>query len=95
MGSPAASAAQRAVLELCSPTCPTAPLITSSISAGSIPVRSTSSRIACACRSTGCTPESEPPGLPLPTGVRTASMITASLMIYDSPLNSLISVYAR
>jgi hypothetical protein len=31
-----------------------------------------------ASRSTGCQPDSAPPGLPLPTGVRTASTITAS-----------------
>jgi hypothetical protein len=74
-----ASAAYRVEFPLCSPTCPTTPPITSSISAGSSPgSRSTALRMAWACRSTGWTSAYAPPGLPLPTGVRTASTITTS-----------------
>src|ERR1700739_4558078 len=59
-----------------SPTCDTHPQTTSSTIAGSMPVRSTSSQRTTAERSAGCIPDSPP--LRLPTGVRTASTITAS-----------------
>jgi hypothetical protein len=65
-----------------SPTCVTAPAITSSIRAGSTPVRATTSRRLCASRSTGRTSCSAPPTLPLPTGVRTAPTMTASRSEY-------------
>jgi hypothetical protein len=56
----------------------TQPAITSSITRGSMPVRSTSAASGWASRSTGWTPARAPPGRPLPRGVRTASMMTAS-----------------
>src|SRR5215211_8082379 len=77
-GQPAVSAAVRPMSKVCSPTWPTQPQITSSISAGSTPERSTRLVRTCADRSAGCTPDSPP--LRLPTGVRTASTITASCM---------------
>jgi len=52
-GNPAASAALRATLMPCSPTCMTQPMITSSTSAGSTPLRSTTTRNTWAARSTG------------------------------------------
>src|SRR4051794_23533855 len=78
-GQPAASTAVRPMFSACSPACPTHPAITSSISAGSIPVRCARAPSTSASRSTGCTPERAPPGLPLPDAVRTTSTITASL----------------
>jgi len=55
-GSPAARAAKRVLLLLCCPTCPTTPPMTSSTSTGSRSgVRSSTARIAWACRSTGWT----------------------------------------
>src|SRR5215218_8672651 len=75
-GQPAVSAAVRAMSKVCSPTCDTQPQMTSSTSAGSSPARSTRAVSTCADRSAGCTPDSPP--LRLPTGVRTASTITAS-----------------
>src|ERR1700754_267816 len=65
-----------------SPTWGTAPVITSSIWTGSIPVRAISSRRLCASRSTGSTSWSAPPALPFPIGVRTAPTMTASLPAY-------------
>src|SRR5713226_1830701 len=76
-GHPAASSACRAMLPDCSPTCWAQPAMTSSIRAGSSPVRVTSASSVPASRSMGCTPASAPPSLPLPEGVRTASTITA------------------
>src|SRR5262245_38048481 len=77
-GNPAASRAFRPMLTPCSPTCDTHPMITSSTSAGSTSLRSTTARSTCAARSTGCHSLSIP--LRRPSGVRTASMITASVM---------------
>src|SRR4051794_13212022 len=54
--------------------------MTSSTSAGSRPVRSMSDCSVRASSPAGCSPASAPFALPLPTGVRTASMITASRM---------------
>src|SRR4029079_7466972 len=62
-----------------SPTCEPQPQITSSMAAGSTPVRSTRARSTRAERSTGWTSASAPPRLP--TGVRTASTITASRIV--------------
>ena len=58
----------------------THPPMTSSISTGSRADLSTSSRSTPASRSTGCTCDSIPPGLPRPLGVRTTSTMTASLI---------------
>src|SRR5688500_15465260 len=66
----------RATLRLSSPDWLAQPRMTSSMPAGSIPARSTSARTTVAARSSGRTPASAPPCLP--TGVRSASMITAS-----------------
>src|SRR5579862_1760237 len=74
-GKPAASAALRATLMPCSPTCMTQQMITSSTSAGSTSLRSTSAFSTCAARSTGCWSLSLP--LRRPRGVRRASTITA------------------
>ena len=74
-GQPAASTALRPTLSPCSPTCITQPITTSSTVPGSMPVRSTSAFRVSAARSTGCQSLSCP--LRLPSGVRTASMITA------------------
>ena len=52
-GRPADSQAFLAISKVCGPICETQPMITSSIAAGSTPVRSTSARRACAPRSTG------------------------------------------
>src|SRR6056297_224692 len=85
-GSPAASAALRATFALCPPTWLTHPQMTSSIASGSTPLRCTSASMAMADRSTGWMSESAPfPGLPIPTGVRTASTITASFMTAPFP----------
>ena len=81
-GKPAPSSALRAMLTAWSPTWVTAPAMTSSICTGSTPVRCTSSRRLCANRSAGSTPCSAPLALPLPTGVRTAPTMTASLSWY-------------
>src|SRR3954454_2368154 len=77
-GQPAASAALRAMLNVCSPTWLTQPQMTSSTTAGSMPERSTRDSSTCAERSTACTPDSPPPRLP--TGDRTAAQMTASRM---------------
>ena len=63
------------MLTPCSPTCITQPITTSSTTPGSMPVRSTSAFSVSAARSTGCQSLSLP--LRLPSGVRTASTITA------------------
>ena len=60
-GSPARSSAIRATSRLSSPAWFAQPRITSSISAGSIPERSTTARIAAAARSSGRTLASAPP----------------------------------
>src|SRR3954466_10016299 len=77
-GQPAASTAVRPMSMVCSPTWETQPQTTSSTTAGSMPERSASEVSTCADRLTGCTPDRPP--LRLPTGVRTASTITASRM---------------
>src|SRR4051794_7878946 len=82
-GQPAVSAAVRAMSKVCSPTCETQPQMTSSTTPGSTPARSTSALSTCADRSAVCTPDNPP--LRLPTGVRTASTITASRMSLTSP----------
>ena len=56
-GSFEASTALRATLRACSPTWLTQPMITSSISAGSMPVRSTSASRTLPARSAGCQPD--------------------------------------
>ena len=85
-GKPAASAAFRPTLKACSPTCETAPQMTSSTIAGSMPVRSTKPWSTIADRSTGWIPLSAPfSALPMPTGLRTAPTMTASRTIL-SPL---------
>src|SRR5215475_9609584 len=61
-----------------SPTCDTQPHTTSSTRSGSIPARSTNVLSTNADRSAACTVESPP--FRLPTGVRTASTMTASRM---------------
>src|SRR3982074_1883945 len=67
-----------------SPTWVTAPVMTSSICTGSIPVRATSSRRLCASRSTGRTSCNAPLALPFPIGVRTAPTMTASRPAYPA-----------
>ena len=74
-GQPAASTALRAMLTLCSPTCMTQPMTTSSTTAGSIPVRSASALRVSAARSTGCHSLRRP--LRRPRGVRIVSTMTA------------------
>src|ERR1700722_3551204 len=76
-GSPAESAAVRAILNACGPTWLTHPRMTSSTRAGSIPVRSTRARSAWAARSAAWTPDRPPPRRP--TGVRTAPTMNASV----------------
>jgi hypothetical protein len=74
-----ASTAPRAMLVACSPAWPTQPMITSSIRAGSTPVRATSSSSTWAARSAGCQPATRPPFLP--PAVRTAATIYACVML--------------
>ena len=59
--------------------------ITSSTSAGSTPARETRASSTVADRSPGCTLESDLPGLPTPTGVRTAPTMTASRLLTGTP----------
>src|SRR5690606_35970692 len=80
-GSFDASTALRAMLVDCSPAWPTQPMITSSISAGSAPLRSTSASSTCAARSAGCQPESRPPLRP--PAVRAAATMNASAMVFS------------
>ena len=74
IGSPARSAAMRPTLRLSSPAWLAAPRMTSSITAWSMPVRSTSAEITCAARSSGRTSFSAPPYRP--NGVRRPSTTT-------------------
>src|SRR5689334_4743795 len=83
-GKPALSNALRAMLTAWSPTCVTAPAMTSSTSAGSTPVRVTSSDRLWARRSTESTSCSAPLALPFPIGVRTAPTMTASRPTYPA-----------
>src|SRR5918993_1403474 len=82
-GQPAVRTAVRAMSNVCSPTWPTQPQMTSSTTPGSTPARSASALSTCADCSAGWTPESPP--LRPPTGVRTASTITASRMVLAPP----------
>src|SRR5580692_8252544 len=82
-GQPAASTAYRPILADWSPTWPTQPQITSSTTAGSMPVRCASARSTSADRSAACAVDSPPPRLP--TAVLTVSTTTASRVIYMSP----------
>src|SRR6478609_1396868 len=88
-GKPAARTALRPTLNACSPTCPTQPAITSSMSAGSSLLRATRPWSVKPRRSAGCQDFSMPSRRP--SGVRTASTITASLFIM---LLSLQTAYA-
>ncbi len=74
-GSPACSQAVRVTLFDCSPAWVTQPPATCSTSAGAMPARSISAVCTPPRISAACTPDSTPPRLP--TGVRTASTITA------------------
>ena len=74
-GKPAARTALRPMFTAWSPTWLRQPMITSSMSTGSMSLRATSAFSTSAARSAGCQPESFP--LRLPPGVRTASTITA------------------
>src|SRR5580700_465106 len=78
-GQPAASTALRPMLRDCSETCMTQPMITSSIRAGSRLFRSATALSASEARSTACQLRSFP--LRFPPGVRTASTITAVVMV--------------
>ncbi len=78
-GHPAASTALRPTLKACSPTWETQPMITSSTSAGSRLFRAAIAFKASAARSTACQFFNFP--LRLPPGVRTASTITAVVMV--------------
>ena len=78
-GQPAASTALRPMLRDCSETCMTQPMITSSIRAGSSWLRSASALRASEARSTARQLRSFP--LRFPPGVRTASTITAVVMV--------------
>ena len=60
-GSPASSSAIRATLRLSSPAWLAQPRMTSSMTAGSMPERSTTARITAAARSSGRTDASAPP----------------------------------
>src|SRR5436190_1042315 len=78
-GSPARSKAIRATLRLSSPAWFVQPRITSSMERGSIPERSTIALMVIAARSSARTLASEPPCLP--TGVRSAEQMYASLTV--------------
>src|SRR5437764_2926291 len=77
-GKPAASTALRPTFTPWAPTCMTQPMTTSSMTAGSMPLRSTSAFRVSAARSAGCQPDSFP--LRFPPAVRTASTMTAVAM---------------
>ncbi len=76
-GSPATSQAVRATSPAWEPMVSQQPRITSSTAPGSTPVRRTSADRVCAARSAEWTPARAPPRLP--TGVRTASTMKASV----------------
>ncbi len=78
-GQPAASTALRPILRDCSPTCMTQPMITSSTRAGSNELRSATALRASDAKSTACQLRSFP--LRLPPAVRTASTMTAVVMV--------------
>lgn len=78
IGNPADNQAVRVVLNACMPTWLMQPPTNWSTSPGSMPERSTTARWATASRSAACMVDNPPPRFPL--GVRTASMITTSLM---------------
>ena len=79
-GSFDSNTARRAGFAPCSPASVTVPSMTSSTLDGSMPTRSSKPSIVCASRLSGRTSRRAPPLRP--NGVRTASMITASLMCY-------------
>ena len=79
-GSPACSQAVLVMLSDCSPACVTQPPATCSTSAGAMPARSISAVCAPPRISAACRPDSMPPRLP--TGVRTASTITAVPIVH-------------
>ena len=87
-GQPAASTALRAMFKLCSPTCITQPITTSSIMAGSMLLRVVSAVSISAARSTGCQFFNRP--LRLPSGVRTASTMTA--VCIKTPFGGVLSI---
>ncbi len=84
-GSFEASTALRATLIACSPTWPTQPMITSSTSAGSAPLRSTSASSTLPARSAGCHPASRPPFLP-PAVLAAATMYASAISLSSSNL---------
>ena len=92
-GNPAARAALRARFRPCSPVWLTQPAMTSSIRAGSRSLRSTRARRTWAARSTGCQSRSAP--LRRPSGLRTASTITAVAMGPFCPPGPGIAVRSR
>ncbi len=73
-GSPAYSQARRTMSLDCSPACVTQPPTTCSTRSGSTPARRSTSAWTKPSSAAGCTPASQP--LRLPSGVRTASMMT-------------------
>ena len=84
--SPAINAILRATFSPCSPVCWVFPMMTSSISFGSIPVRSTSALTHATARSSLRTSRNSPLSLwARPIGVRTQSTTTA-LVISMSPV---------
>ena len=82
-GRPATRAQVRAMSPAWAPMVSAQPKMTSSMAAGSTPVRSTSERMTCAPRSAGCV-LARPPRR-RPTGVRIASTRKASAMVAPSP----------
>ncbi len=90
-GNPAASTAPRAMLNPCSPTCVTQPMITSSTSLACTPARSSAPISVRASMSTGCTADSAP--LRLPRAVRIASTMTASPTTASFPSDALDSLW--
>ena len=81
-GQPAASTALRPMLSDCSPTCMTQPVMTSSTRDGSRSLRAWRAFKGSAARSTACQLRNLP--LRLPPAVRTASTITAVVMVISS-----------
>ena len=77
-GRPAESQAVRAMLNACSPTWLTQPPTTWSTTAGSMPDRSITALCTAASRSAGCMVDRPP--FRFPTGLRTASTMTTSVM---------------
>ncbi len=78
-GQPATIGAIRPMFQPCSPICVTQPICTSSTSAGSRSWRPTRPFSTCAASSSPRVPESDP--FRLPIGLRTASTMSASLLM--------------